>query len=206
MPVFLLVQRLLSTAFRRWPAWLCMIAYQGRINMGWKLSISGLETSHFSQSTFSSSSSLGYGESTDYLFNPYMGVCHCTRQKFYLERYQQIELVCFLRIRFCLPYVLSDNLRVWTSNTCARVFLLMEREAELWAAGAVRSFKSQTHFTPSSSWIVCPANSRTKQMWIIPQLKRIFTFSWYKSEQLQRRFFELRIWPLSHGPVITVDQ
>jgi len=42
------------------------------------------ETSCLSQLTFASSSSLGYGESSDYLFNPYMGVCHYTRQKLYL--------------------------------------------------------------------------------------------------------------------------
>lgn len=45
----------------------------------------------------------------------------------------------------------------------------------------------------------------------LSSMEEDFTFSWYKSEQLQGRFFfflfpELRIWPLSHYPVISVDQ
>lgn len=63
-------------------------------------------------------------------------------------------------------------LRVWTSNICAWVLLLLEREAELWATGALRvlQFTDPLH----SLFFICPANSRTKQMRIIPQLKRIY--------------------------------
>lgn len=113
------------------------------------------------------------------------------------------EIVCFLRIRFCLPCVLPDNLRVWTSNICTWVFLLMESETELWAAAGVRVL--QITGPLHSLFSLSRLSSKIKNQGNLdyPSVEWDLTFSWYKSEQLYSRFFELRIWPLSQNPVIS---
>lgn len=98
------------------------------------------------------------------------------------------------------------QLRLWTSNICARVFFLMEREAELWAAGAVRVLQiaDPLHCLFFLNHLSSKLKNQTNVDY--PPVEEDSTFSWYKSEQLQRRFSELRIWPLSHSPVTSVDQ
>lgn len=77
----------------------------------------------------------------------------------------------------------------WTSNICAWGFLLMESEAELWAAGALRVLQITDPL--HSLFFLNHLSSRLKNRTNVdyPPAEEAFTFSWYKSEQLQRRLF-----------------
>lgn len=157
-------------------------ASQGRINMGWNLFILGFETSHLSQS-FSSSQFFGFWGQP---FQSLCGALSLSQVKVAFMESEHIGIMWgFLRIKFFLT--------TWSLNKqslCSR----LPSDGKRSRAVSSRRYEGPSNHNPAS--LPLPSESFVQQTQEpnkcgLSSVEEDFTFSWYKSEQLQGRVFFL---------------